>query len=365
MGAKASASRRPSLSGSGSRTSLEGQTAASAAAAAASQVHVPTATAIDHRSSGAVFAEARPLGGGENGGAASAASASSAVATDARRQQEADDEALARRLMMEEFADVFGGTRQGGNAAGSRSAGGTSASSTQTARASCPSCSTPNEFSASSSSGPVTLRCGACSSLFQATLPEQASSQRTTTTSALGLRGGSGMSLQLCRRCGTWSQYPTPAPGQPPPNVLCGICGHLSQATARPRRLGGRASASDLLAEEMLFERLGGRGPMVRTNVGGQRRLVPLALLLALMAEEAEQSNAAQSSDIAALPTRKLEGNMNLGEQTKCLICLEEFSEGEDVKTLPCLHIYHQKCVETWLRTDNSCPCCKTPIGQP
>jgi E3 ubiquitin-protein ligase RNF115/126 len=82
------------------------------------------------------------------------------------------------------------------------------------------------------------------------------------------------------------------------------------------------------------------------------------------MAEEADNSNAAQSSDIAALPTRKLDGTQRLGEQNKCLICLDEFGEGDDVKTLPCLHIYHQKCVEQWLRTDNSCPVCKTPIGQ-
>jgi len=122
--------------------------------------------------------------------------------------------------------------------------------------------------------------------------------------------------------------------------------------------------------EQMLLEgpqarSRAGSGPMVRVNVGGQRRLVPLALLLALMAEEADKSNPAQQTDIAALPTRKLEanGNLNLGEQTKCSVCLEEFGDGDDLKTLPCLHIYHQKCIEQWLCTDNSCPICKTPIG--
>lgn len=102
---------------------------------------------------------------------------------------------------------------------------------------------------------------------------------------------------------------------------------------------------------------------MVRVNVGGQRRLIPLVLLLALMADEANKGNPAQGSDIAALPTQKLAAGANLGEQTKCLICLEEFKDGDDLKTLPCLHIYHQKCIERWLGTDNSCPICKTPIG--
>merc|ERR1712062_394856 len=81
------------------------------------------------------------------------------------------------------------------------------------------------------------------------------------------------------------------------------------------------------------------------------------------MAQERDQGNAAQVSDIAALPTRKLAAAENLGEQTKCLICLDEFKDGDDVKTLPCLHIYHQKCIERWLSTDNSCPVCKTSIG--
>jgi hypothetical protein len=103
---------------------------------------------------------------------------------------------------------------------------------------------------------------------------------------------------------------------------------------------------------------------MVRINVDGQRRVVPLALLLALMAEEADKGNPAQQVDIQALPSRKLEGTEQLGEQTKCLICLEQFGDGDDVKTLPCLHIYHQQCVERWLSTDNSCPVCKTPIGE-
>merc|ERR1712209_366179 len=89
-------------------------------------------------------------------------------------------------------------------------------------------------------------------------------------------------------------------------------------------------------------------GPMVRINIGGQRRAVPLALLLALMADE--RTNRADSSDIAALPTRRLEGGANLGEQTKCLICLEEFGDGDELKTLPCLHFYHKKCVDQWLK---------------
>merc|ERR1719210_94571 len=102
---------------------------------------------------------------------------------------------------------------------------------------------------------------------------------------------------------------------------------------------------------------------MIEITVGGRRRAIPQERLLALVAQERIQGNHAQASDIAALPTRKLAAAENLGEQTKCLICLDEFNDGDDVKTLPCLHIYHQKCIERWLNTDNSCPVCKTVIG--
>lgn len=103
---------------------------------------------------------------------------------------------------------------------------------------------------------------------------------------------------------------------------------------------------------------------MVRINIGGQRRLVPLSLLLAVMAEEAERNNSAQATDIAALPTSKKTETMNMGAQKQCMVCLEDFANGDDLKTLPCLHIYHQACIERWLGTDNSCPVCKTPIGE-
>ena len=51
--------------------------------------------------------------------------------------------------------------------------------------------------------------------------------------------------------------------------------------------------------------------------------------------------------------------NMILDE---CLICMEEFKEGEDYVTpLACdaRHMYHSDCIEQWLKNDNSCPFCK------
>jgi hypothetical protein len=46
-----------------------------------------------------------------------------------------------------------------------------------------------------------------------------------------------------------------------------------------------------------------------------------------------------------------------------CAICLEDFSEGLEVKLLPCMHGFHPDCVDPWLNARSElCPICKTSI---
>ena len=53
-------------------------------------------------------------------------------------------------------------------------------------------------------------------------------------------------------------------------------------------------------------------------------------------------------------------------EGKECIICFVEFTPEDSVTTLPCneKHIFHDSCIETWLRSNNSCPLCKAPITQ-
>ncbi|KAG8083955.1 hypothetical protein GUJ93_ZPchr0010g10557 [Zizania palustris] len=47
----------------------------------------------------------------------------------------------------------------------------------------------------------------------------------------------------------------------------------------------------------------------------------------------------------------------------ECAICLSEFGEREEVRVMPqCGHGFHVACVDTWLRTNSSCPSCRRPI---
>lgn len=46
-------------------------------------------------------------------------------------------------------------------------------------------------------------------------------------------------------------------------------------------------------------------------------------------------------------------------EKRNCVICLEDFKTGDKAIILPCIHIFHNKCIKNWLKTQNSCPICK------
>jgi len=52
----------------------------------------------------------------------------------------------------------------------------------------------------------------------------------------------------------------------------------------------------------------------------------------------------------------------NCNEQ--CCICMEPFVEGDKIRRLPCLHIFHTNEIDQWLRVNRTCPICKTDIQQ-
>jgi hypothetical protein len=86
-------------------------------------------------------------------------------------------------------------------------------------------------------------------------------------------------------------------------------------------------------------------------------------LLAAFGAPEARR---ASNQDIASLPTSRLtEADVTRlpEDRRSCCICMEEFKAGDCMKRLPCLHIYHQNCVDEWLRSNGSCPICKHAVG--
>merc|ERR1712091_646601 len=48
-----------------------------------------------------------------------------------------------------------------------------------------------------------------------------------------------------------------------------------------------------------------------------------------------------------------------LAEDNVCIICREEMTEG---KRLACGHIFHARCLRSWLERQQSCPTCRAPV---
>jgi len=43
-----------------------------------------------------------------------------------------------------------------------------------------------------------------------------------------------------------------------------------------------------------------------------------------------------------------------------CVICMEQLDRA---KKLPCKHLFHSECLQSWLRHDSSCPTCRSHVG--
>lgn len=197
----------------------------------------------------------------------------------------------------------------------------------QVIEAECPGCRAMNEFTAPDTCPEqVTVRCFSCSVVFGVRMPLPPEPRRLT-------------DLYVCPNCGEINHYSSPEIGSPWPDVQCGSCGHV----------------------------------LTGTETFSQRHRRHLQLVAAAVREHAHRYrgsptqpiDAADDADIAALPIQKVTGDESrLGEQSSCTICMEDFKVGDDVKTLPCLHLYHMDCIDAWLRHGNDCPICKTCIGK-
>ncbi|DAZ97044.1 TPA: hypothetical protein N0F65_012913 [Lagenidium giganteum] len=64
---------------------------------------------------------------------------------------------------------------------------------------------------------------------------------------------------------------------------------------------------------------------------------------------------------LSSLPTHRWTADQK--SDIPCIVCQYDFVEHDKVLTLPCAHIFHEECVEGWVRENNSCPLCKMEIS--
>ncbi|KAK4842258.1 hypothetical protein QYF36_018692 [Acer negundo] len=87
------------------------------------------------------------------------------------------------------------------------------------------------------------------------------------------------------------------------------------------------------------------------------------SLLRNVLATKDGQPPASKAS-MEAMPSFKIDREMGGGGE--CVICLEEYEDGEMAKEMPCNHRFHDKCIDKWLEIHGSCPVCryKMPVDE-
>ncbi|XP_017978792.1 PREDICTED: E3 ubiquitin-protein ligase At1g63170 [Theobroma cacao] len=74
------------------------------------------------------------------------------------------------------------------------------------------------------------------------------------------------------------------------------------------------------------------------------------------------QDNSAGDSGILAAGTAKERAIS--GEDAVCCICLAKYADNDELRELPCIHVFHVECVDKWLKINASCPLCKSEVGE-
>ncbi|GAA0186276.1 hypothetical protein LIER_33564 [Lithospermum erythrorhizon] len=83
---------------------------------------------------------------------------------------------------------------------------------------------------------------------------------------------------------------------------------------------------------------------------------------------QATQRSIETSSIVQLVPSYKYQKRCDNDKKAKvevddgmCPVCLSDFKDGEDVRTLPnCLHTFHATCIDMWLFSHTNCPICRT-----
>ncbi|XP_056595905.1 uncharacterized protein si:ch211-59o9.10 [Triplophysa dalaica] len=87
----------------------------------------------------------------------------------------------------------------------------------------------------------------------------------------------------------------------------------------------------------------------------------------ALLAFEEQQGavltkNTLSKAEIERLPVKTYDPSHSAGK-TDCQICFSEYKKNERLRMLPCLHDYHVKCIDRWLKENATCPICRADVS--
>jgi hypothetical protein len=79
-----------------------------------------------------------------------------------------------------------------------------------------------------------------------------------------------------------------------------------------------------------------------------------------LRLDDRVQRKAVDTNILNTLPTIPVD-ETHLNDQ--CIICMESYSLGQQMKLLPCKHMFHSNCIETYLKEfSTQCPLDNLPL---
>ncbi|MED6152403.1 hypothetical protein PIB30_091746 [Stylosanthes scabra] len=117
---------------------------------------------------------------------------------------------------------------------------------------------------------------------------------------------------------------------------------------------------------------------------------LPCIISILGVREDMSQNRGATSESINALPTYKFKMKKNRrssdansaaadggvvaagtekervisGDDAVCCICLAKYENNDELRELPCSHLFHKDCVDKWLKINALCPLCKSEVGE-
>ncbi|KAL2897713.1 hypothetical protein RDABS01_039495 [Bienertia sinuspersici] len=77
--------------------------------------------------------------------------------------------------------------------------------------------------------------------------------------------------------------------------------------------------------------------------------------------KKSRHNDGAVESGVVAAGTEK--ERVISGEDAVCCICLAKYANNDEVRELPCSHLFHKECVDKWLKINALCPLCKSEVG--
>ncbi|KAG2729096.1 hypothetical protein I3760_01G235000 [Carya illinoinensis] len=78
--------------------------------------------------------------------------------------------------------------------------------------------------------------------------------------------------------------------------------------------------------------------------------------------EDQEINTGANEGGVLAVGTDK-ERDIS-GEDAVCCICLAKYVDDDELRELPCVHVFHVECIDKWLKINALCPLCKSEVGE-